>query len=108
MFYTYNQNNSGGFFVTDDAVTYYVIIEADSAEDANQRAEEVGIYFYGCTKGIDCLCCGDRWSKAWSDDGDPEPMIYGEPVAEADTWLGRAGDTIAYVYRKDGTKQEIK
>jgi hypothetical protein len=107
MFYTYDQNNSGGFFVLDSDVTHYVIIEADSHEEANQRAEGVGLYFDGCSKGLDCGCCGDRWSEAWSDEGDPEPMIYGEPVSPAATWRGNPGDTIAYIYRKDGTKQEV-
>jgi hypothetical protein len=67
----------------------------------------VGLYFNGCRKGIDCPCCGDRWSEAWASDADPEPMIYGEPVAAATTWRGGPGGVIAYVYRKDGTKQEV-
>jgi len=107
MFYTYNQNNSGGVSEINDDVTHFVIIEADNAEEADQRAEGVGIYFDGCAKGLDCHCCGDRWSSQWGDDGDPEPMIYGGPVAEAKTWRGEPGDVIAYIYRKDGTKQEI-
>ena len=106
MFYTYSQNNSFGTFEINDDVTHYVIIEADSVEDANRRAEGVGLYFDGCSKGIDCPCCGDRWSEAWEGDEYPEPMIYGQPVSPAATWRGNPGDTIAYIYRKDGTKQE--
>ena len=78
-FYTFSQNNSGGFFT---GPAEYVIIEAQDAQDANRRAEEAGLYFNGCESGSDCPCCGDRWSEQWSDDyGDAEPMIYGKPVA---------------------------
>ena len=107
MFYTYRQNNSFSTFDVNEDVTHYVIIEADSVEDANRRAEGVGIYFDGCSKGIDCPCCGDRWSEAWDDDADPEPMIYGEPVATHTSWRAEPGEALAYVYYKDGTKQEI-
>jgi hypothetical protein len=75
MFYKYNQNNSGGHFIINDEVTKHVIIEADSAEEANQRAEKIGIYFNGVSCGQDCDCCGDRWSSAWSIDGKPECTI---------------------------------
>lgn len=81
LFYTYNQNNSGGSFSLDEVagITHYVIVEAYSADDANERAENIGLYFDG---DGDCPCCGDRWYSQWSDkDGDPEPMIYGEPAS---------------------------
>jgi hypothetical protein len=108
MFYTYNQNNSFGTFDVNEDVTYYVIVEADSVEDANRRAEGVGIYFDGCSRGRDCPCCGDRWSEAWDgDDATPEPMIYGEPVAEFTPWSHQQGEPIAHVYYKDGSKQEV-
>ena len=38
-------------------------IEAKSAEQANQLAEQHGIYFDGVERGIDCDCCGDRWTR---------------------------------------------
>ena len=59
--YEFDQNNSGGVFVMDDDVSIKVFIQAESEDVANQKAEEVGIYFDGCEKGIDCDCCGDRW-----------------------------------------------
>ena len=104
MFYTYNQNNSSGFFVLDDTVTHHVIVEADSHEDANSRAEGVGLYFDGCRKGFDCSCCGDRWSRQWPDEGDPEPMIYDTPVASFTEMFAQKGQRYAYVYYKDGSK----
>ena len=69
MFYTYIQCNSGGRYEVNEDVKQYVIIEADSAEKANNKAEDLGIYFNGVMKGIDCPCCGDRWCKCDEEDG---------------------------------------
>lgn len=81
MFYTYNQNNSGGRFVFDKTagITHYVIIEANSPAKADARAMEIGLYFDGCSTGDDCSCCGDRWYTQYGD-GDAEPSLYGEPI----------------------------
>lgn len=78
MFYNFRQNNSGGFL----SGPQFVIIEADSAEEANKIAEENDIYFDGVSKGFDCECCGDRWRRVYTDDGDAEPLIYGKPAEE--------------------------
>lgn len=59
--YQYSQNNSGGAYLG-PAVGVY--IEAESAEHADERAQEVGIYFGGVESGRDCECCGGRWSRA--------------------------------------------
>ena len=66
-FYEYNQNNSGGHFDVDDKVCHRLFIEAESKEQANDKAEELGVYFDGVEKGMDCDCCGDRWSTPWRD-----------------------------------------
>lgn len=76
-FYTYSQNNSGGFFC-DPAK--YVIIEANSADEADQIAEDNGLYFDGCMDGRDCSCCGDRWYRARRNEGNDQPMIYGNVI----------------------------
>ena len=79
MFYTYSQNNSGGSF---RGPAIYVIVEADSATQADYRAQhEAGIYFNGVQSGHDCGCCGDRWYPQW-EKGDEVPSIYGQPVSE--------------------------
>lgn len=78
MFYCYNQNNSGGHFSDGLLIKPYVIIEANSSEQANDIAESVGIYFDGVEDDIDCPCCGDRWFRAWKNDGTEEPTIYDE------------------------------
>lgn len=76
-FYHFAQNNSGGSFCG----PHHIVIEAQSTSEANIIAQENDIYFDGCRSGIDCRCCGDRWSEKWGDDlGDDQPCVYGEPV----------------------------
>ena len=104
-FYCYNQNNSGGSFILDESVSHFVIIEAYSAKEANAKAEDVGIYFDGCSTGQDCRCCGDRWYAPWSDNGDATPMIYAkDPLKYKDDFC-RDGDTYCIVYMLDGGKK---
>ena len=81
-FFHYSQNNSGGFYVGPP----HVIIEADNAEKADEIAQKNGVYFDGVIDGMDCSCCGDRWSSAevWDDEGDSEPNIYGKPAIESE------------------------
>lgn len=72
MFYTYNQNNSGGSF----SGPRTIIIEAQSHVQANTFAEDrTEIYFDGCDFGRDCSCCGDRWYRA-SDYDASEKLKY--------------------------------
>ena len=75
-FYEFLQNNSGGSFDHDrDAgIGYRVWIEANNADQANDLAEGIGLYFDGCDTGMDCDCCGDRWYPQW-DDGEEYPAI---------------------------------
>jgi len=97
MFYTFMQNNSGGAFDRDDAVTDRIIIEADSHGRANIKAEEIGIYFDGVYKGYDCDCCGDRWYPVDESDATDEPEYYGMKFIESNS-------SYAYVYYIDGRK----
>ena len=101
MFYHYDQNNSGGGFIVNDRVTFNVIIEADSPKEADERAQEVGIYFDDNFE-VDCRCCGTRWSRAWTHDCDETPMIYGTPVEDHEKHWGEPGKPYAYVYYRDG------
>jgi hypothetical protein len=77
MFFTYRQNNSGGRFIG----AKYVIVEAESAKEADEIAEENDVYFDGVSDGYDCGCCGDRWSRQW-EDGTEKPEICGEEAIE--------------------------
>jgi len=81
MFYTFTQNNSGGFDIRNDYISEYVIVEGDDYSDIIHRALDVGIYFNGVRENIDCECCGDRWSKPSDDDDlDTVPAVYGKSV----------------------------
>lgn len=82
-FYSFNQNNSGGSFTFDKkkGISHFVIIEAESEEQAVSKAETIGLYWDGCDNGIDCHCCGDRWSKYWVQSSDT-PKIYEQDVSE--------------------------
>jgi hypothetical protein len=108
MFFTYNQNNSGGSFQIDDSVDAFVVIEADNYEQANDIAESKGIYFNGVDKDMDCECCGDRWHPMSGDnEGTTIPTLYGEPITKEtlnDSWFKK--DTI--IYYKNGTIERIK
>jgi len=64
MYYEFRQNNSGGHFEENENVGQLVIIEASDPTEAYEKADNIGIYYDGVEKGIDCDCCGDRWS-AW-------------------------------------------
>ena len=61
MFYQFDQNNSYGHFDVDENVCHRLFIEADSLEEATDKAESLGCYWDGVENGIDCPCCGDRW-----------------------------------------------
>lgn len=64
-------------------VDKYVIVEADSADDANDIATNLGIHFNGVAEGRDCPCCGDRWSPIQNRDAESEPKIYGKEITES-------------------------
>ena len=83
MFFEFHQNNSGGHDDIDPntGIVKVVVIEAPDCETANNRAESIGLYFDGCDNGRDCLCCGDRWYRQWSNkEGSVVPIVYGKPV----------------------------
>lgn len=79
-FFEFIQNNSGGTFSfnSERGISHWVIIEAHSADEANRKAESIGLYFDG--RG-DCSCCGNRWYEARGK-GDAVPSVYGEPAKE--------------------------
>lgn len=110
-FFDYRQNNSGGSFLSDHVrgISLTVIVEAEDAEQANERAEMIGLYFGGAG---DCSCCGDRWypkSSQW-DKGDEVPSVYGTPVEQEvpERWdfavedIGGKGKAQIYVHYLSG------
>lgn len=110
-FFTYTQNNSGGSFIQDHRSGVYVIVEADTLEEANVIAgEKAGVYFNGVADGIDCECCGDRWDKPYTNEGDDNPSIYGESIskhlAEKRFHVDK-GVNFVVIYRSNGIKETI-
>lgn len=105
MFFDYDQNNSGGGFDFDAkaGISTHVIIEAADADEANEAARRIGLYFDGYG---DCECCGNRWYEAYGDGG-TEPKVYGHPVEEyGDSpyfmkWLGE-GKPEVFVHYANG------
>jgi hypothetical protein len=79
FWYHYQQNNSGGTFDIDEkaGIGPRVWIEAPSADAADRRAEDIGLYFDGLEKGVDCPCCGDRWYPT-SNHPEKHPLISRE------------------------------
>ena len=105
-FFTYNQNNSGGAFDInkEKGIGEYVIVEAMNLNDADARAESIGLYFHGVEDGMDCDCCGDRWYSPY-DDGSEEPLIYDrtpEDYKNGDNWS--KNKTIAVHYLDGSVK----
>jgi hypothetical protein len=73
--YTFSQNNSGGYFVDDDNVCEIVSIQARNAESAVRFARHI------MDNSDSCPCCGDRWSFYMDEsDGYDVPTVYGRPL----------------------------
>ena len=105
-FFDYHQNNSGGGFDFDDdaGISILVVIEADNAGEANDKAESIGLYFDGAG---DCSTCGYRWSDAYGK-GDDVPSDYGTPISDTDFGWYRnwaKPHPVAYVHFADGLVQ---
>ena len=114
-FYHFRQNNSYGRFDYDGerGISVNVVVEADSPEDANDRAKRIGLYFSG--RG-DCECCGNRWYEQYSRSNNEEevtefPVVYGVKVkpgapypSKTDRWpkwLGE-GQFEGFIHYKNG------
>jgi hypothetical protein len=103
-FFHYSQNNNNSSFDYDETrgITHHVVIEAASPDEADSRAEQIGLYWNGCDDGRDCDCCGDRWYQTHGD-GDVVPAIYDEPITattDVSRWMDE-GREIA-VHHADG------
>lgn len=103
MFYLFVQNNSGGSFYIDDelGIGVNVAFEANSEEEAIERAKNV-IYFDGVSKGLDCPCCGDRWSDyVWYDAETVDTL-------NANKYILFVEDSTMYIHMLDGTILTVK
>lgn len=102
-FYTFTQNNSGGFWLG----PRYVIVEAPNADAANAIAvDSCRVYFNGVDDDRGCECCGNRWYPTYDSAGTDEPEIYGDtdlgPRVENDNFSTtvryRSGSVYKYNY----------
>lgn len=75
-YFQFDQNNSGGFYTPE--TPHHVIVKAANPDEANRiAASRTPVYFDGVDRGLDCFCCGDRWTRAWEEEiGTPKPMVY--------------------------------
>ena len=85
--------------------SHHVVVEGTDVKDITRRAEDIGLYWDGCRKGLDCSCCGDRWYPPSYSTLDDTPSIYGEDVAAgvyvSDTkWIDDGPE--GYVHYMDG------
>lgn len=96
-YYTFDQNNSGGSFVIDEAagVGEIVVIQAYSEATAIARLHAIGDRVDGFWDF--CECCGERWST-WSCGA--VPMWYDKP-------LEAKGNRRAFVHDLDETFREV-
>lgn len=102
-FFTFPQNNSGGYFVEnkENGVGEYVIIEAINADDAWNKLDKIGCDVYGFWSY--CPCCGERWYRLDDDDGEEIPYIYNREVIEDNN-----GKKYVFIHYFDGTIKKVK
>lgn len=109
--YAWNQNNSGGEFHVNDNVAHRLFIEAYSEEEADRKAQDLGVYYNGVDDGFDCDCCGDRW---YSPEKLEFPINWGGPVFNnIHEYAGYMADNYGwtepdgYLYYYDGMKAAV-
>lgn len=102
-FFTFDQNNTGGRFL--DNMPLFLIVEAIDSFQADDIAINNGVYFNGCEIGLDCECCGDRWTESSNNDSSETPNIYGNPVEQ---FKSQWGNYVAKVIYLNGTVKEYK
>jgi len=111
-FYTFNQNNSGGTWFTDEkrGIGICVIIEAQNSQEANFKAEQIGLYFNGYR---DCSCCGRRWSEVDEGSACDFPTLYGEKIDLSKQTIKAVFDSsfykdnLLFIHYYDGTIQKL-
>ena len=101
MFYTIDQNNSGGYFIRNEYVDEFVIVEANTPYEAvyklNKIVEDYSEY---------CECCGERWSYDVDDFNSvsEQPTLYNKPIKDYRSWW----DGSVIIYYLDGRKEKVE
>lgn len=92
-YYTFVQNNpDGGFFDTDN-LSRYVIIESDTAVNANYHAQNIGITFDK-----------NRWEKATEEFARENPTILGRTPHEKTLMFVLPGAPYCIIHHANGVK----
>lgn len=99
-YYTVNQNNSGGYYITNNDVDKFVCVQAPNVEiakDIFKRILEPYREF--------CPCCGERWDDdcLYEKDGCDVPNIYGQCYKDFKDNFWADGKII--IYYLDGNKE---
>jgi hypothetical protein len=95
MIYSFNQNNSGGYYAK--PAQHIIVKDARDEKHAIEIALAAGMYFDGVADGVDCNCCGDRWHGYAAEYGSIEKAI-----ADAnDTFLDEHNGIPKYVIIDD-------
>lgn len=79
---------------------------------------KLGCYFYGYDIGIDCSCCGDRWSLPTESSFislEEKSKFYKKEFKNIEDYIQHYADTLIYTWAKpyarifylDGSKKEI-
>ncbi len=96
-FYTVWQNNSGGYFIRNNAVDEYVCVQASSPQEAEDKLSKITIDYSDF-----CECCGERWG-IWLNDGDGCEFIhdgYGNHIEDLK-------DGVFVIYFANGEKKKF-
>ena len=98
MVYGFRQNNSGGYFTS--PAEMIIVVAAKNENHALETAGKAGLYLHGVQLGLDCECCGDRWSNYASEfENAADAKAYAESVSGLKTQY--SGDVPAYLVTDD-------
>lgn len=103
-FYTFYQNNSGGYFIKNDeyGICETIIIQYYSMDDAREKLNNIGKNVPGFDSY--CSCCGERWDDCDITPYDT-PCIFGIPIDDAEEgWCRKR----VFVHYLDGSLKEFK
>lgn len=101
MFYTFMQNNVRGEWQESSHIARWMIIEADSANEAWDTLMDIPYLEYRY-----CDCCGDSWYLPDDEDGTDTPMINGLVIAASSilpqNYLKHLDGAEGRIHYKDG------
>ena len=94
--YSFDQNNSGGYYIRNREVQELVFIQAPTERYAKYRAQEIF-----CGNDSYCECCGERWSY-YLDEGTDVPEVFGTPIDDLTENDWRYGQgVVMYPFEQD-------